>query len=296
MDNLKGVGVALITPFNEKEEIDYLAFDTLINHTIDGGVDFLVVQGTTGESATLSSKDKQIVLRHAVATIKGRVPVVYGHGGNNTKVLVESYKSLDLTGVSAILSVSPYYNKPSQEGIVAHFKVLNDAFDLPIILYNVPGRTGSNMTSSTTLALAKLDNIIGVKEASGDLGQMSQIIKNKPKEFLVWSGDDDLILEQMAIGADGVISVIANALPQEFVNLVHGASQGDYKVAREIHYQLCDIIPLLFAEGNPGGIKAVLKMLGIGEEHMLLPLLPISSELRNNLREELIASGIQLKG
>jgi 4-hydroxy-tetrahydrodipicolinate synthase len=296
MDNLKGVGVALVTPFNKNHEIDYLAFDKLINHTIDGGVDFLVVQGTTGESATLSSSDKQVVLHHAVKSINGRVPVVYGHGGNNTKLLVESYKSLDLTGVSAILSVSPYYNKPSQEGIVAHFKMLNDAFDLPIILYNVPGRTGSNMTPETTLELAQLSNIIGVKEASGDLGQMSQIIKNKPEGFLVWSGDDDLILEQMAIGADGVISVVANALPKEFCDLVHGAADGDFSVARKRHYQLCDIIPLLFAEGNPGGIKAVLKMIGIGEEYMLLPLLPISSELRNNLREELVSSGIQLKG
>ena len=296
MESLKGVGVALVTPFNENEEIDYLAFDKLINHTIEGGVDFLVVQGTTGESATLSSSDKQLVLSHAVTTINGRVPVVYGHGGNNTKLIAESYKSLDLTGVCAILSVSPYYNKPSQKGIVAHFKMLNDSFDLPIMLYNVPGRTGSNMTPATTLELAKLNNIIGVKEASGDLGQMSQIIKNKPEGFLVWSGDDDLILEQMAIGADGVISVIANALPQEFVNLVHGAAKGNYKLAREIHYQLCDIIPLLFAEGNPGGVKAVLKMIGIGEEHMLMPLLPISTGLRNKLREELRASGIQLIG
>jgi 4-hydroxy-tetrahydrodipicolinate synthase len=295
MENLKGVGVALVTPFNADGSIDFTAFNKLINHTISGKVDFLVVQGTTGESATLSASEKQELLSYAVKTIDGRVPVVYGHGGSNTKLIATSYKDLDLTGVSAILSVSPYYNKPSQEGVLAHFKVLNDAFDLPIILYNVPGRTGSNMTAETTLKLAQFDNIIGVKEASGDLGQMSQIIKNRPEGFLVWSGDDDLILQQMSMGADGVISVIANAHPKEFSDLVHSAATGDFKTARERHYQLCDIIPLLFAEGNPGGIKADLKMIGIGEEHMLLPLVPISNGLRNKLKETLIAAGIQLK-
>lgn len=294
MNDLKGVGVALVTPFNKDETIDYPSFEKLINHTIDGTVDFLVVQGTTGESATISASDKHDLLRFAVKIINGRVPVVYGHGGNNTNAIIEGYKTLDLTGVSAILSVSPYYNKPSQEGIIAHFKMLNDSFDLPIILYNVPGRTGSNMTASTTLKLAELNNIIGVKEASGDLAQMSQIIKNRPEGFMVWSGDDDLILHQIGLGADGVISVIANALPQEFCDLVNAAANNDYALAREKHYQLCDIIPLLFAEGNPGGIKAVLKMLGIGEEHMLMPLLPISDTLRNQLRTALLNAKISL--
>jgi len=292
MKNLKGVGVALVTPLNEDGTIDYLAFQKLINHTIDGGIDFLVVQGTTGESATLSAKEKQELLSFAVTFIDGRVPVVFGHGGSNTKAILEGYKELDLTGVSAILSVSPYYNKPSQEGIIAHFTALNDAFDLPIILYNVPGRTGSNMSAKTTLKLAELNNIVGVKEASGDLGQMSQIIKNRPEGFLVWSGDDDLILQQMAMGADGVISVIANSFPAEFSTLVHSAANGDFDTAREKHYQLCDIIPLLFAEGNPGGIKAVLKMLGICEEHMLLPLVPISEGLRNQLHQAVSKTGL----
>ena len=294
MDSLKGVGVALVTPFNADDTIDYNAFAKLIEHTISGNVDFLVVQGTTGESATLSASEKQAVLSFAVKTIAARVPVVYGHGGSNTKLIAESYKTLDLTGVVAILSVSPYYNKPSQEGIVAHFKVLNDAFDLPIILYNVPGRTGSNMTAETTLKLAEFNNIIGVKEASGDLGQMSQIIKNKPAHFMVWSGDDDLILQQMAMGADGVISVIANAHPAEFSDLVHSAAKGDFETARKRHYQVCDIIPLLFAEGNPGGIKANLKMLGICEEHMLLPLVPISEGLRADLKKTITNAGIKL--
>lgn len=292
MKNLKGVGVALVTPLKEDGTIDYLAFEKLIKHNIYGKIDFLVVQGTTGESATLSLKEKQELLSFAITFIDGRVPVVFGHGGSNTKAILEGYKDLDLTGVSAILSVSPYYNKPSQDGIIAHFKALNDSFDLPIILYNVPGRTGSNMSAQTTLKLAELNNIIGVKEASGDLGQMSQIIKNRPEGFLVWSGDDDLILQQMAMGADGVISVIANSFPAEFSSLVHSAANGDFVTAREKHYQLCDIIPLLFAEGNPGGIKAVLKMLDICEENMLLPLVPISEGLRNQLHTAVNNAGL----
>lgn len=294
MEKLKGVGVALVTPFDGNGNIDFNALGKLIDHTISGGVDFLVVQGTTGESATLSATEKQEILSYSVKKIDGRVPVVFGHGGNNTKLVSESYKSLDLSGVSAILSVSPYYNKPSKEGVMAHFKELNDSFDLPIILYNVPGRTGSNMSADLTLELAKLDNIIGVKEASGDLGQMSKIIKNKPADFLVWSGDDDLILEQMAIGADGVISVIANAHPLEFSDLVHSAAKGDFLNARKRHHQLSDIIPLLFEEGNPGGVKAGLKMMGIMEEHMLLPLVPISNDLRNRLKETILEAGITL--
>lgn len=294
MEKLKGVGVALVTPFNESGTIDFDSLGKLIEHTISGNVDFLVVQGTTGESATLSAAEKQEILSYSVTRIAGRVPVVYGHGGNNTKLVVDTYKTIDLTGVSAILSVSPYYNKPSREGVLAHFKVLNDSFNLPIILYNVPGRTGSNMSAELTLELAKLDNIIGVKEASGDLGQMSAIIKHKPFNFLVWSGDDDLILEQMAIGADGVISVIANAHPSEFSDLVHSAAKGDFENARKRHYQLSDIIPLLFEEGNPGGVKAGLKMLGIMDEHMLLPLVPISSSLRDRLKKAIENAGIKL--
>jgi 4-hydroxy-tetrahydrodipicolinate synthase len=294
MEALKGVGVALVTPFHSNGNIDYPAFEKLINHTISGGVDFLVVQGTTGESATLSLKEKQALLTQAVEIIKDRVPVVYGHGGNNTKQLMENYAQLDLKGVSAILSVSPYYNKPSQQGIIAHFSALNDAFDLPIILYNVPGRTGSNMTASTTLELAKLSNIIGIKEASGNLDQMNQILKHRPDGFMVWSGDDDLVMQQMAMGADGVISVIANSFPKEFSELVHSAAKGDFETARKRHFQLCDIIPLLFAEGNPGGIKAALKMIGICEEHMLLPLVPISDGLREKLYRTISEAGIKM--
>lgn len=292
INSLRGVGVALVTPFTESGAVDFISFEKLINHTINGGVNFLVVQGTTGESATLSLPVKQTILSKAVEIINGRVPVVYGHGGNNTAAIISSYSELDLTGVSAILSVSPYYNKPTQEGIIAHFTALHNAFDLPIILYNVPGRTGSNMLAETTLELAKLPNIIAVKEASGDLSQMSQLIKHRPKGFFVLSGDDDLFLQQMAMGADGVISVVANAFPSSFSHLFKAAEVNNYAQARDVHYQLCDIIPLLFAEGNPGGIKAVLKMLEIGEEHMLLPLVPISTDLRISLKEVCVKAGL----
>lgn len=294
MENLKGVGVALVTPFHTDGTIDFDGLKRLIEHTINGNVDFLVIQGTTGESATLAADKKQELLAFAIDKVNGRLPIIYGHGGNNTQALIEVEKNLDLTGVTAILSVSPYYNKPSQKGILAHFTALNDAFKLPIILYNVPGRTGSNMSAATTLELAQLNNIMGVKEASGDLSQMAQIIKHRPDGFLVWSGDDDLILHQMGLGADGVISVIGNALPTEFCDLVHSAAKGDFDSARKRHYQLCDIIPMLFEEGNPGGVKAVLKMMGIGEEHMLLPLLPISEGLRSRLQIELKNAGIAL--
>lgn len=223
MDGLKGVGVALVTPFNANGEIDYIAFKRLIAHVMDGKVDFLVVQGTTGESATISTVDKQHILSFVVHQVNRRLPIVYGYGGNNTAALIAGYDRLDLTGVSAILSVSPYYNKPSQAGIIAHYRALSNAFDLPIILYNVPGRTGSNITADSTLKIAEFENVLGIKEASGDLAQMSYIIKNRPDGFMVWSGDDDLILYQMALGADGAISVIANALPTEFSDIVHSA-------------------------------------------------------------------------
>lgn len=297
MEYLKGVGVALVTPFTVDGLIDYNVFEQLIKHDINGGVDFLVVQGTTGESVTISNADKQKLLSFAVKVVAEhdvQVPIVYGHGGNNTAALIEGYRDLDLTGVSAILSASPYYNKPSQKGIIAHFEALNNAFNLPIILYNVPGRTGSNIDVDTVLKLSELDNVVGIKEASGNLSQMSEIIKNRSDGFMVWSGDDDLILYQMGLGADGAITVIGNALPSEFSNLVHAAAEGDFEKAREIHYQLYDIIPLLFEEGNPGGIKAVLKMIGIGEENMRLPLVPISSELREKLKTTLKDAGIDL--
>lgn len=295
MDRLKGVGIAIVTPFMENGAVDYKAFERLIEHQIAGGVNYIVVQGTTGESATLKLEEKQQVLNYAIEVIKGRVPVVFGHGGNNTQALVDGFKQFDLSKVDAILSASPYYNKPTQEGIYQHYKALAEASPLPIILYNVPGRTASNMTAETTLRLANdFDNIIAMKEASGDLDQMSKIIKNKPENFLVLSGDDALVLPQMSIGADGVISVIGNALPKEFCDLVHSTMNGNWDNARVRHHQLADIIPLLFTEGNPAGVKAVLRMLGITSDEVRLPLVKMSKEGSDKLYKAISEAGVTL--
>ena len=295
MDRFKGVGVAIVTPFMENGAVDYKSFEKVIEHLITGGVNYIVVQGTTGEAATLTGDEKKQVLKYAIEVVKGRVPVVFGHGGNNTQGLVDGLKDMDLTGVDALLSANPYYNKPTQEGIYQHYKALAEATDKPIILYNVPGRSSSNMSAETTLRLANdFDNIIAIKEASGDLDQMSQIIKNKPEGFLVLSGDDNLILPQMSIGADGVISVIGNAFPAEFTDLVHSTTRGDWDNARVRHHQLSNIIPLLFSEGNPGGIKAALKMLNICEDTLRLPLVNISEEGYNKLYRAISDAGITL--
>ncbi len=284
MTLFSGVGVALITPFKEDLSIDYKAFEKLINHVIEGGVDYLVVQGTTGESATLDSTEKNAVLEFAVEITKSRVPIVYGYGGNDTRALINGLELLNTTGVSAFLSASPYYNKPTQTGIYKHYKALSDASPLPIILYNVPGRTASNIEAETTLRLASdCANIVAIKEASGDLGQMSRIIKGKPESFTVLSGDDDLILPQLSIGASGVISVIANAFPAAFSKLVHAGLEHDFKTARALHYTLSDVIPLLFKDGNPAGVKEVLKMLGIAEANVRLPLDTVTETTRNAL-------------
>lgn len=298
MENSKftGLGVAVVTPFKEDLSVDYKAFEKLLNHLIKGGVDYLVIQGTTGESATLTLEEKNAVLDFALDTAAGRVPIVFGHGGNNTKALIEGFdqiKSLDK--VDAVLSASPYYNKPNQNGIYAHYAALAEASPKPIILYNVPGRTGSNMLPSTTLSLARaFKNIIGVKEASGDLAQMTQLIKNKPNGFLVISGDDDLVLSQCAMGADGVISVVGNAFPTRFKRLITAAGEGDVDTARQYHFQLCDVIPELFKEGNPAGIKALLAMLGICKDVVRLPLTPASDELKDELYREVSNAGISL--
>lgn len=295
MDKLRGLGVAIVTPFDAQKSVDYNAFEKLIDHVITGGVDYIVVQGTTGEAATLNQQEKQDVLSFAVEKINKRVPVVFGHGGNNTQGLIDGFKQIDLTGVDAILSASPYYNKPTQEGIYQHYKALAQASPLPIILYNVPGRTASNMSAKTTIRLAKdCPNIVAIKDASGSLDQMGQIIKNKPDGFIVLSGDDNLVLPQMSIGADGVISVIANAFPNEFADYVNQAANGNYTKARERHLQVMDIIPLLFSEGNPAGVKAALKMQGIIEDDVRLPLVSISSKGYNALKAEVLKARIEL--
>ncbi len=288
--NLKGTGVAMITPFEANGKVDHAALRRLTGFLVDGGVDYLVVMGTTGESVTLSKLEKKEVLQTVHETNAGRIPVVLGVGGNNTAELCEELRHLDTTGISAILSVSPAYNKPTQDGIYAHYKAVSESSPLPIILYNVPGRTGSNMTAATALRLARdFSNIIGIKEASGNVEQCIDILKRRPSDFLVISGDDNLTLALIACGADGVISVVGNAFPKAFSDLVRSALSGDYVIARSLQYRLFDIINMLFAEGNPGGVKCALKELGICEEHMRLPLVPVSDALRQKLTEHVKA-------
>lgn len=278
MDNrFQGLGVALITPFRANGAIDHAALAKVIEHQITGGIDFLVVMGTTGESATISTEEKKQLLAQVIEVVHNRVPIVLGIGGNNTAEVIEQFQAFDMDGVDAILSVSPYYNKPTQEGIYQHYKALAQVSLRPIILYNVPGRTMSNITAETTLRLARdFKNIIGIKEASGNLDQVGLILKHRPNDFLVISGDDALTLPMLAMGGDGVISVIGNGLPKEFGNMVHAAMKGDFETARKEHLKLIELITLLFVEGNPGGIKEVLKSLGLCDVHMRLPLVPVS--------------------
>ena len=288
MKDLRGTGVAMVTPFNADGSVDFDGLKKLTEHLVSGGVNYLVVMGTTGESVTLNKEEKREVLESILSVNAGRIPVVLGVGGNNTAEVVSSLKSLDTNGLSAILSVSPAYNKPTQNGIYAHYKAISEASPLPIILYNVPGRTGSNMTAATTLRLAReCDNIIGVKEASGSLDQCTAILKDRPTEFLVISGDDTLSLSIIASGGDGVISVVANALPAKYSELINSSLTGDFETARKRQYELFEVINMLFEEGNPAGVKSVLKMLNICEEHVRLPLVPVSENLRNRLKQEL---------
>ncbi len=278
--DFKGTGVALATPFGTSGEIDYPALERLVNHCIDGGVDYLVVMGTTAESPTLSLKEKSDVLDKVLATNNGRLPVVYGAGGNDTAELTEYLSESLFREVDAILSVTPYYNKPSQKGLEVHFKNIADRSPVPVILYNVPARTSVNMDASTTLKLAEHKNIIAIKEASGNFNQFDQILLNKPPDFLVISGNDMDTLPMMAIGAEGVISVMANAYPGHFSNMVSAALNGDYQKARVLHLSLAEMGAILSEEGNPAGLKYVLKLLKVTEEHLRLPLFPISDGLK----------------
>jgi 4-hydroxy-tetrahydrodipicolinate synthase len=280
---LSGTGVALVTPFTKNGMVDYSALQKLVNHVIKGKVEYLVVLGTTGESATLSREEKTGVYECARAANKKRIPLVLGIGGSNTAEVLNQFNHFDSSGVDAVLSVSPYYNKPSQRGIIRHFTLIANASPIPVILYNVPSRTGSNMTAETTLELATHKNIIGIKEASGNIEQCMQIIKHKPKNFLIISGDDMLTLPLIACGAQGVISVVANSHPQIFSEMVRQALKGNFEKARQLHYKVSELIPLLFAEGSPPGIKAALKKLGICTENVRLPLVEVSDGLRNRI-------------
>lgn len=287
MKNFKGTGVALVTPFTGNGAIDYSALTRLVEEQVIGGVDFLVVQGTTGESPTLSSEEKSQVLNHVIEINNKRLPIVYGVGGNNTLAVCESIKKVP-TGVDGILSVSPYYNKPIQNGIVAHYKMVADATDLPIILYNVPGRTGSNVFAETTLELAEISNIVAMKEASGNMEQIMEIIRCRPEGFLVLSGDDALTFPLIAAGADGVISVVGNAFPRMFSDMVRASLENNIELARKLHYELLPITKLFFAEGNPGGVKIALKENGWMDTHMRLPLVQVSDKLSAAIKSETI--------
>lgn len=290
LHKFKGTGVALVTPFDKNGGVDFDALGRVINHVIKGGVDYVVSLGTTGETPVLGSEEKAAIVRHTVNTVKQRVPVVVGIGGNNTQEVINTMKRFDLSGVDAILSVSPYYNKPNQRGIYEHYKAIARVSPLPIIVYNVPGRTSSNITAETTLKLAReVKNIIAVKEASGNLDQMMQIIKHKPKDFLVISGDDLITLPIIASGGDGVISVIANAFPKEFSEMTKQSLAGNFEKARKFHYRLDGFTRLIFADGNPAGIKCVLNMMKIASPYLRLPLVQVNSQVESALKVEFAA-------
>lgn len=270
-----GMGVALITPFKNDESVDFDALQRLVEYQIKNGTDYLVVCGTTAETATLTEEEKDAITQFVVSVNAGRLPIVLGIGGNNTQAVVEKITHQDLHGIDAILSVTPYYNKPSQEGLYQHFRAIALASKLPIILYNVPGRTGVNMTASTTLRLANdFKNIVAVKEASGIFPQIDDIIKNKPENFVVISGDDGITFPLITLGAVGVISVIGNAFPYEFSRMVRLALNGQYEAAREIHHRFTELIALLFVDGNPAGVKSMLSVMGMIENKLRLPLVP----------------------
>jgi 4-hydroxy-tetrahydrodipicolinate synthase len=284
MKKLHGTGVALVTPFTNGNEIDYKALRKLLQHTARG-VDYFVVMGTTGESATLSQQEKNEVLSFVEANNPGSLPIVFGIGGNNTNEVLHSIEETDFTGLSAILSVSPYYNKPSQEGIYQHFKAVADASPVPVILYNVPSRTASNMSASTTLRLAKHNNIVGIKEASGNLEQCMKIAAEKPKDFMLISGDDMLTLPLYGVGGVGVISVLANAYPVIFRRIKEYAFAGTFAKAQREQFKLLDINGPMYEEGNPVGIKYLLSLKGICEGYVRLPLVPASKSLQQKIEK-----------
>jgi 4-hydroxy-tetrahydrodipicolinate synthase len=280
-----GSGVALVTPFTHDHEIDFPALKKLVQMQLDGGTDFLVVQGTTGESPTLTSDEKSKVLDTVLEVNNGRLKIVFGVGGNNTRAVGETLKAVP-AGIDGILSVSPYYNKPIQKGIIEHYKYIASCTDLPIILYNVPGRTGSNMLPETTLALSEISNIVAMKEASGNMEQIMELIRLRPEGFGILSGDDALTMPLIAAGADGVISVVANAFPKLFGEMVHASMSGDLTAARKAHYALLPITKMFFEEGNPGGVKASLAAQAVMTEAMRLPLFPVSDGLRSRIQKE----------
>ncbi|MBO7660447.1 MAG: 4-hydroxy-tetrahydrodipicolinate synthase [Bacteroidaceae bacterium] len=274
-NKFKGLGVALITPFTKTGEVDYTALRRLLDYQISNGVDFLCILATTGETPCLTVEEKQKIKDIVVEKVASRIPILMGCGGNNTSAVVHALKTEDFSGVDGVLSVCPYYNKPSQEGLYQHFKTIAEATPLPVVLYNVPGRVGVNMTAHTTLRLARdCENIVAIKEASGNFTQIDDIIKNKPENFDVISGDDGITFPLITLGAVGVISVIGNALPKEFSRMVRLALNGDYSPALHIHHKFTELFKLLFVDGNPAGVKAMLNAMGLIENELRLPLVP----------------------
>lgn len=282
--SFRGTGVAIVTPFHREGSIDFKSFENLINYQIENGVDYIVFLGTTGESVTLNDDEKCAVINFGLEIVDNRRPIVIGMGGNNTRQITSAIRETDFAGISAILSVSPYYNKPQPKGIYNHYKAIASESPVPVILYNVPSRTGSNMDADTVLKIAhEIQNIAGIKEASGDLAQVSRIIKGKPEDFLVISGDDALTLPFMAIGGDGVISVIANAFPKEFSQMVNACLENDYVKARELHFRLFDIIEAIYADGSPSGVKALLEIKTLAKNNVRLPLTKVNKSIYNLL-------------
>ena len=282
---LKGMGVALVTPFKGDGSVDYDALLRLVDYQLQNGTDFLCVLGTTAETPTLTQEEKEKVKRVVIDRVNGRLPILLGVGSNSTQAVVDIVKNDDMTGVDALLVVVPYYNKPSQEGIYQHYKAVAEATDLPIVLYNVPGRTGVNMTAETTLRLARdFKNVVAIKEASGNIGQIDEIIKSKPVGFDVISGDDGITFPLITLGAVGVISVLGNAFPREFSRMTRLALQGDYTNALAIHHKFAEMCSLLFADGNPAGVKAMLSIMGMIENKLRLPLVPVRVATNDKLR------------
>jgi len=285
-EQFRGTGIAIVTPFLEDGTIDWEAYKKLIHFWIDNKVEYLVVLGTTGESATIHGDEKQAVFSFVKNEVAGRLPLVAGIGGNDTAEVIEGFKQFNLEGYSAILSVSPYYNKPNQEGLFQHYKALDAVTPLPIIMYNVPGRTGMNVSADTTIRIAReCKNIFATKEASGNFDQVNQIIKYKPAEFMVISGDDPITLPMIAAGAEGLISVVANAYPKEYAAMVRLCMDGKFAEAQQLHYKYTDIIASMFAEGSPSGVKAYLSEMGLCKNTFRMPVWPVSDKHMEKIRE-----------
>ena len=282
LNKLKGTGVALVTPFHKDGSIDFKSFIKIIDRCIDGKVEYLVPLGTTGESATLTNNERRAVVDFVIEINDKRLPIVLGLGGNNTQEILDTIEEFDFEGIDAILSVSPYYNRPSQRGIIQHYKMIGNACPVPVILYNVPSRTGSNLDADTTLQLAhEVKNIVGIKEASGNLEKAMKILKNRPKDFLVISGDDVISLPMIACGADGVISVVANAFPKDFSEMSRLSLDGNFEKSRKLHYKLLEIMHAIFIDGNPSGVKGLMTAMNICSEHVRLPLTSVNRSAIN---------------